>query len=386
MLKTGDFDLMRPGFDFYREGLNNASRRVRHYWGHDGCAFTEQTTIQALPGAMVYGYQGEKYKGETWRYRPDSIETGVQVNGACNYLYESQLEWAWMILQYGQFTGADISEYMPFIEQSVVFYDEHYRMREKQRSGKPLTAEGRLHIKPSNTLEGHPGGANPTSVISGLRQILTRLAELPENYTTAEKKQRWLEMLARLPEMPTAEVDGRTVLRPTADHANYSWHMPAMYPLYPYQLFQLGRPGVELMRDTFLHGIKEKTRNDHRAWIQGVVHYAHLGMTENAREQIIKKLDDGPYRFPAFWPTLIDWAPDHNWGGMGMIGLQEMLMQTYDDRILLLPAWPQDWNVEFRLHAPKQTTVEIKAVNGRVEKLEVTPKYRENDVEIWKRS
>jgi len=382
MLKTGDFELMIPGFDFYRTGLNNARRRVRHYWDHDGCAFTEQTAIQALPGAMVYGYQGEKYKGKTWRYRPDSLEPGVQVNGACNHLYESQLEWSWMILQYHQFTGEDISQYMPLIEQSVIFYDEHYRMREKQRTGKPLTADGRLHIKPANTLEGHPGGSNPTSVIAGLRQILTRLTELPESHTSPEKKQRWLDMLARLPEMPTAEVDGHTVLQPTADHASHSWHMPSMYPLFPYQLFQPGRPGVELMRDTFLHGIKEKTRNDHRAWIQGVVHYAHLGMTGEAREQIIRKLDDGPYRFPAFWPPLIDWAPDHNWGGMGMIGLQEMLMQTYGTRILLLPAWPEDWNVAFRLHAPEQTTVEAKVVNSQVEDLKVSPPNRRQDVEM----
>lgn len=383
MLKTGDFDLMPPGFDFYRDGLNNARRRVRHYWDHDGCAFTEQTTIQALPGAMVYGYQGEQYKGKTWRYRPDSVEPGVQVNGACSYLYESQLEWSWMILEFHRFTGADIAQYIPFIEQSVIFYDEHYRMRETRRTGKPLTADGKLHIKPSNTLEGHPEGANPTSVIAGLRQVLTRLAALPGPYTSPEKKQRWLAMLGRLPDMPTAEVGDRTVLRPTADHASYSWHMPAMYPLYPYQLFELGKPGVELMRDTFLHGIKEKTRNDHRAWIQGVIHYAHLGMTDEAREQIIRKLDDGPYRFPAFWPPLIDWAPDHNWGGMGMMGLQEMLMQTFDDRILLLPAWPKEWDVAFRLHAPGQTVIEAEIAGARVEHLEVSPASRGKDIQVW---
>jgi hypothetical protein len=80
---------------------------------------------------------------------------------------------------------------------------------------------------------------------------------------------------------------------------------------------------------------------------------------------------------------LIDWAPDHNWGGMGMIGLQEMLMQTFDDRILLLPAWPKDWNVAFRLHAPKQTTVEVKVVNAQVEKLNVSPASRREDVEVY---
>lgn len=65
MLKSGDFDLLMPGFDFYKNGLINARERVRHYWGHDGCAFPEQITIQWLPGAMVYGYAGEEFKGKT---------------------------------------------------------------------------------------------------------------------------------------------------------------------------------------------------------------------------------------------------------------------------------------------------------------------------------
>jgi hypothetical protein len=68
---------------------------------------------------------------------------------------------------------------------------------------------------------------------------------------------------------------------------------------------------------------------------------------------------------------------------MGMIGLQEMLMQTFDDRILLLPAWPKDWDVEFLLHAPQQTTVEVKVVNAQVKKLKVTPASRSKDVEIY---
>lgn len=382
MLKSGDTDLLEPGFDYYRNGLTNARERTRHYWGHDGCSFTEQTTIQWLPGLMVYGYAGDQFKGKTWRYRPDDTETGVEVNNAVNRLYEGQLEWAWMILEFHRFTGSDISPYLPFIEQSVIFYDEHYRMREKQRAGKELTADGKLRIHPSNTLEGHPNATNPTSVIAGLRQVLARLASITRD---AEKKKRWQDILATLPEMPTAEVDGHTVLRPTAEHDNFSWHMPSMYPLYPYQIHQLGKPGIDLMRDTFLHGIREKARMDHRAWIQGVVHFAHLGITREARELIIRKLGDGPYRFPAFWPPAIDHAPDHNWGGMAMVGLQEMLMQTGDDRILLLPAWPPEWDVDFKLHAPENTVVEAKVMDGKVELLDVTPANRKKDVTWWGR-
>lgn len=262
MLKSGDHDLLMPGFDYYRDGLTNARERTRHYWGHEGCSFTEQITIQWLPGAMVYGYAGERFKGKTHRYRPEDVETGVCVNKAVNYIYESQLEWSWMILEYHRFTGADISDYLPLIEQSVIFYDEHYRMREKQRSGKELTGEGKLHIRPTNTLEGHPGGSNPTSVIAGLQRVLKGLIAITDD---AERRKRWQGILATLPDMPTAEVDGRTVLIPTTEHKNFSWHMPSMYPLYPYQIHQLGKPGHELMRDTFLHGISEKARMDHRA-------------------------------------------------------------------------------------------------------------------------
>ena len=105
-----------------------------------------------------------------------------------------------------------------------------------------------------------------------------------------------------------------------------------------------------------------------------------LGKTENAQDLTVKKLADGPYRFPAFWPEDIDWTPDHNWGGCGMIGLQEMLMQTHDDKIRLLPAWPEEWNVDFKLHAPQQTIVQGQVRSGDILSLQVAPEHRRKDV------
>jgi hypothetical protein len=75
-------------------------------------------------------------------------------------------------------------------------------------------------------------------------------------------------------------------------------------------------------------------------------------------------------------------VPDHNWGGSGMIGLQEMLMQTIGDRILLLPAWPQQWDVDFKLHAPQQTVVQAKVRDGKVIDLRVTPDERMAEVVV----
>jgi hypothetical protein len=31
-------------------------------------------------------------------------------------------------------------------------------------------------------------------------------------------------------------------------------------------------------------------------------------------------------------------------------------MQTIGDEIRLLPAWPKEWDVDFELHVPQQTT------------------------------
>ena len=63
-----------------------------------------------------------------------------------------------------------------------------------------------------------------------------------------------------------------------------------------------------------------------------------------------------------------------------MIGLQEMLLQTVGDKIYVLPCWPEDKDVHFKLHAPGNTVVEVDYRDGRIQKLEVFPKARMKDV------
>ena len=67
---------------------------------------------------------------------------------------------------------------------------------------------------------------------------------------------------------------------------------------------------------------------------------------------------------------------------MTLIALQRMLMQCDGDTIRLAPAWPKDWNASFKLHAPKNTTVEGRVENGKVTDLKVTPESRHKDVVI----
>jgi hypothetical protein len=86
-------------------------------------------------------------------------------------------------------------------------------------------------------------------------------------------------------------------------------------------------------------------------------------------------------RYPAFYDTFgFCQRPDFDHGGSAMAGLQDMLMQTVDGKILLFPAWPRDWDCSFKLHAPDNTTVEGELRNGKVTSLTVTPSSRTADV------
>ncbi|MHC4587561.1 MAG: DUF5703 domain-containing protein, partial [Planctomycetota bacterium] len=80
-----------------------------------------------------------------------------------------------------------------------------------------------------------------------------------------------------------------------------------------------------------------------------------------------------------------DQEPDVDHGGAGMIGLQEMLMQTVGRKIYLLPAWPKEWDVAFKLHAPYQTVVECVYRDGKIETLRTIPQERAEDITVMTR-
>jgi len=57
-----------------------------------------------------------------------------------------------------------------------------------------------------------------------------------------------------------------------------------------------------------------------------------------------------------------------------------MLIQNEGKKILLLPAWPKDWNCTFKLHSPYKTTVSGRVEGGKIQDLVVDPDSRKSDV------
>lgn len=370
MLKSGDFDMMRAQFEFYRRSLKNAELRTRTYWGHNGASFTEQMENFGLPNRGEYGLK-----------RPDGYDKGLEYNAWLEYLWDTSLEFCQMILESQRYNHSDIKEYLPLVESCLTFFDEHYQYLARNRGNKALDGNGQLVLYPGSGAETYKMAYNSTSTISALQTVLKTLLKLPGDYLSAEQRKHWEGMLKRMPPIAFREFAGHKTISP-ADHWERinNEETTQLYPVFPWGIYGIGKPGLEIAINTWKYDTLAIKFRSGKGWKQDNIFAARMGLTKEAAELTLFKLKDSGRRFPAFWGPGFDWTPDHNWGGSGMIGLQEMLLQTDDRKIYLCPAWPKDWDVHFKLHAPYQTTVEATIKNGKVESLMVSPKEREKDV------
>jgi hypothetical protein len=145
-------------------------------------------------------------------------------------------------------------------------------------------------------------------------------------------------------------------------------------------MYGVGKPDLDVALNTWKYDSNVIKFRSAVGWKQDNIFAARLGLSEEAAKLTLLKLKNSGRKFPAFWGPGFDWTPDHNWGGSGMIGLQEMLMQVDGEKIYLFPAWPKSWDVHFKLHAPYQTTVEGVLKNGKLESMKVIPQSREKDI------
>lgn len=372
MIKNGDWDMLQSQFKFYLRILKNAELRSKVYWSHDGACFTEQMENYGLPNYAEYGTD-----------RPAGYNPGLEYNAWLEYEWDTVFEFCLMMLEEEQYTGKDISHAIPFIESCLQFFDEHYQYLASQRGWKALDGHGKLILYPGSGAETYKMTNNATSTIAALQTITKRLLQLPARYATGEKRNQWESLLNRIPGISFADFNGHATIAPakTWERINNT-ESPQLYPVYPWGMYGIGKPGLDTALNTWRYDTNVIKFRSHIGWKQDNIWAARLGLAAEAWEYTSKKLGNSGRRFPAFWGPGFDWVPDHNWGGSGMIGLQEMLLQTDGRRILLFPAWESKTDVHFKLHAPYQTTVEAELKDGKVILLKVIPEERKKDVEI----
>ncbi|MBC8040174.1 MAG: hypothetical protein H7Y06_06510, partial [Opitutaceae bacterium] len=351
-LAAGDFDLMIPLFRMYRDQLAANAADVQKHYDHAGAYFQETAPF--------------------WGGLPKI--TPEEVGFYTKHYYLPVLELTAMGLDFHDYTGDDAfaRDYLvPIATAGLTFYDQHF----------PRGADGKLRLEPVNSIEMFWKVADPLPDIAALRVILPRVLALPESLVPTDLRTLASRMLVELPAMPIGEKNGRRVLLPYAGEQiapGKNTEVPELYAVYPFRLYGVGKPDLDLARDTYAaRGIKRT-----KCWHQDAVWAAYLGLADDAKRDVIATLTnrDPRLRFPAFWEKGHDYAPDQDNGGNGELALQHMLLQVDGDRLLLLPAWPAGWNATFRLNAPRQTVVEGRVEQGRLLDLRVTPESRRADV------
>ncbi len=412
MLKNGDFEMMKPQLDFYLNMKSNAELRSKVYWGHGGTCFSEQTEQFGLPAAFEYGWTAipgvvdNAHFVDTYnRLRPANAVPGVEYNQWLEYQWDTSLEFCIMAMQIDQFAGADISKYVPLVESNLEFFFQHYIQLARQRGVDSLDGNGHIIIYPGSSRETYKIAYNPSTTIAALKCAISHLIELPDKYLSPAKREYWKMRLGQVPPIPYRYRNGHKTIAPAEAYARLqNVEIPQLDPVYPYGLFGLKKPELQTAIDTWRYGTDIPEQKDYISWHLDAIYCARLGLAEEAKEVTIKKMADAktwtmpnlspgqptttrsadtPQRlFPTFWGPGHDWVPDHNWGGSGMIGVQEMLMQTDHEQILLFPSWPKEWDVKFKLYAPYNTIVEGELKDGKLLYLNTTPATRKKDIEI----
>ena len=163
-------------------------------------------------------------------------------------------------------------------------------------------------LYPGSGCETIKGAYNSTSTIAALRTVTTALIDyLGGDSLLADFYQRLPEITVR---------DGK--IAPAVHYERVqNVETPQLYPVFPWRIYGVGRPDIDVAKRTYQEDSLALKFRTHIGWKQDVIWAACLGMRDEAKGLLEKKLADGPHRFPAFWGPGYDWTPDHNWGGSG---------------------------------------------------------------------
>jgi hypothetical protein len=269
---------------------------------------------------------------------------------------------------------------LPMADSVLKYFDTRFKK----------DAQGKIVLDPTQVVETYTTDiVNDMPSTAGLIAVTNRLCALPAKLTTPEQKAFYTRMKAACPDLPLEMNEGKQELAPAQKYVNQRSNCEngELYGVWPFQVVSLGHPQyLEEAKRAYAH---RGTHLDTGWGYDGNV-AALLGMADEAgRIMQVKCANSNPaYRWPATWGPNFDWLPDQNHGGNLLNTANLMLLQgdsiEEGGAIRLLPAWPKNWDVSFKLCAPGKTVVECKAVKGKVVYLKVTPEARRKDVVVPK--
>ncbi|MCX6225843.1 MAG: hypothetical protein NTV01_14005, partial [Bacteroidia bacterium] len=375
MAARGDYDAMLSGMQFVRDGLDICMDRCKKIFGHDGAFIMEAS----------------------WWYNV-GVFNWDQVPQHLRYHQLATIELPAIMCEYYEHTRDRKflkGILLPCADEFLKFYELQFPKRD---------ANGNMLMEGVGCAETYQGVTNPCTEIGCLKYVLSKLLSFDIDET---RKQHWSELLNAMPGVPLRKIRGLDLLAvgDKYDPGRVNCESPELYSIYPFRQVWLGQPALlSTARQSFhvrtisLDGTADYQGTETGGWQSAPVQAAYLGLPREAarlasinfNDQFIHWNDNidpkAPYptrpraRFPAFWECKMDGTPDNDHGANSVNTLQSMLLLCDGKKIFLLPAWPENWDVSFKLCAANNTTVECVYRDGKVQSIKVSPESRLADI------
>lgn len=357
MIARGDFDELRPLFRMYEAAVPLAEARARAYYGAAGVYFPETMTIFGTYANGDYGWD-----------RTGHVPSEI-LSPWWQYAWQQGLELTALMLDYYEYTNDKTfltNDLVPMANEVLRYYDTRFHR----------DADGKLVLTPTQAVETYwYHVTNDTPCVAGLTDVCARLLRLP---AAPADREFWQRMQAATPPLPVK--DGH--IRPAAefDPQRSNVENPEFYALWPFRLYGVGRPNMDVAVNTFRDRIEKASVG----WQYDGQCAAIAGLADTAGALLRGKAGNSNphFRFPAMWGPNYDWLPDQDHGNNLMLTLQDMVLQADGDQVYVLPAWPEKWDVSFKLHAPKKTIIAGSYRAGKLVELKVSPESRRKDVHL----
>ena len=388
MLTSGDSDALLSLLAQFNKTIPVVKARTRAYFGFDGLWWPEYThAFYGTTHPSSYGCDSAPRRAEPAWYSED------QWNG---YNRQGSLDLSLLVLDHWAYTQTDLG-LMQIPIGVVEFYANLWGNTSSAATG------GKMVFFPTQSVEtwqcpGWPADPNncPTNdmpTIAGLRAVLAKLIGLPTDGSlsgvTAGAVAGWTAILKRVPELPS--IGGAFVpcddcvlggVHPGVNHTS-NVENPELYSVHPYRLATVAREDNASLAKAKAAFNSIQFKSD-IGWNQNAMDAALLGDAAAARVYVVNRAQTPPaagYRFPAFAPHEQDYEPSSDHFAVFQNALQYMLVQRVDgvggaqDDVVLLPAWPCEWDVEFKLAIPRNAVVTGSLVKGKLT-WEVAPHAR----------
>ena len=364
LVASGDFDLMKPFFDYYSNLLEMRKAVTKAWFGHDGAYFREN--IEPTGAERDCGKDG----------RPPKTQPGEKYVGWYHdYYFTSGLETLAMMIDYVKYTRDEAFRnrvLVPFAREVLLFFDKHY----------PRGADGRVRLEPAQVLETWWIAVNPAPDVAGLRFCLDELRAMKAGMP--DDQARWKKFRGEIPDVPMQTIEGHQTIAPAEKwEKKCNAENGELYAVFPFRCFGLGLGTADIVRWTMDHrSCKDAFQNS--CWTQDQIHWAYAGCAAEAGRGLERRfrVASRMCRFPLYGREGPDSCPDFDHFGSGATALQRMLVQEAGERILLLPAWPADWDVDFKLHLAGGAVLSGAVQDGKLLRWDIAPAVRRKDIVV----